>query len=136
MVGRDPGSLRYVVGGALAAPAEIRLAALVRPLDPAPGEVGPTTREGTMKREMGMPGVGGILGCVGVVFVALILLAVKFYQASTEYGPCVGVTEARDSTLRYEVSVPNIIIGVVGAETVILPVYVVLKDFHCPVGTR
>jgi hypothetical protein len=54
MVGRDPGSLRYVVGGALAAPAEIRLAALVRPVDPAPGLVGPTTREGTMTATQGI----------------------------------------------------------------------------------
>ena len=48
---------------------------------------------------------------------------------------CVGITESglRDSTLTYEVSVPNVLIGVLGLQTVIVPAYVVLKDLYCPV---
>lgn len=55
----------------------------------------------------------------------------------TEYGNCIGLVNSRpDPSLVYEVSVWNVIMGVVFIETIIVPVVVLLNSTHCPTGKR
>lgn len=77
-------------------------------------------------------------GCILVFVAVFVIAAVSFYESERVVAgrvvPCVGVMEdaQRDSTLAYDVSGRNLVIGIVGAETIIAPVYIVLKDFYCP----
>ena len=54
----------------------------------------------------------------------------------TEYGDCVGLGEDQDPKLVYKVSAQNLAVGFIFIETVIVPVYVAVDQFYCPVGVK
>lgn len=69
------------------------------------------------------------------IFLAALLLS--GCAASTEFGPCVGISNAEQNpNFVYDISVRNVIVGVIFSETVIVPVIVILKEFQCPVGKK
>ncbi len=82
-------------------------------------------------------GLLGAIGCAVLIVAVLFATVAGLHEGERTVAgrvvPCVGVTEPRDPTLTYEVSVRNIVAGVIAAETVIVPAYIVLKDFYCPV---
>ena len=82
------------------------------------------------------------LGCSaigGIFVVALVACIVVFswlYTSKTEYGECVGLGETQTESLVYEVDTGNVIIAIVGVESIIIPAYIVLKDLYCPTGIK
>lgn len=66
----------------------------------------------------------------------LLLFALSGCTTETKYGPCVGVTGPKDPSLVYEVNIQNVAIGVIFAQTVVVPIYIVLKAWECPEGKR
>lgn len=48
---------------------------------------------------------------------------------------CVGVTEDREPAVRYAVDKGNVVVGVLLAETIIVPIVVALDQVWCPVDT-
>jgi hypothetical protein len=56
--------------------------------------------------------------------------------SSTKYGQCVGISDDKDPALQYKLSVRNAVIGVFLAETIIVPVVVLVNEIQCPVGVK
>lgn len=75
------------------------------------------------------------IGCAVLILLVVCgsLLFAWMYDSSTPLGACVGINGMKDSTLVYEYDAGNIALGIVGIETVVLPVYVVLNALECPV---
>ena len=48
---------------------------------------------------------------------------------------CVGVTEDREPTVHYAVDKGNVVVGVLLAETIVVPIVVALDQVWCPVDT-
>jgi hypothetical protein len=71
-----------------------------------------------------------------ILLVAAFALALTSCTTQTPYGKCIGIDDDQEPTLRYKVSPWNAVVGVVFSETVIVPVYTVLKDIQCPVGKK
>ena len=71
----------------------------------------------------------------GTVALLLVLLLVGC-KSKTEYGPCVGINEVKDSTLVYEYSARNIVVGIIFAELIVPPIVVVLNELQCPVNRK
>jgi hypothetical protein len=71
-----------------------------------------------------------------LVIAALALVA--GCQSETPLGQCVGLNgrATRDSTLVYEYSARNIVLGIVFAELIVPPVVVALKQLECPVARK
>lgn len=67
---------------------------------------------------------------------AVLLLTLVGCDKQTKYGECVGLTKPKDPALLYSYSINNIVVGVVFAETVIVPVMVVFDSLYCPVGRK
>ena len=62
-------------------------------------------------------------------------LSVAGCTSHTSYGGCVGVDDSeRDPTLRYHLSIRNVIVGTVLFETLIVPVVVLADQLYCPDG--
>ncbi len=55
---------------------------------------------------------------------------------STSVGDCIGITDKEYSGFVYEYSKKNIIIGIIGVETVVVPINVLLYNLKCPIGDR
>jgi hypothetical protein len=74
-----------------------------------------------------------------VAVLALVLLAACETSRKLPDGtdaPCVGLNQTKDSTLVYEYSTQNIVLGVLFSEVVVPPVLVVLNGLECPVRRR
>lgn len=58
--------------------------------------------------------------------------------SETQYGRCLGLDDEvqKDPKLIYEVDVGNVIVGVVFVQTIVVPIWVALKEFYCPVGVK
>lgn len=70
---------------------------------------------------------------------ALIVLCLMLTActATTKYGDCVGIDSVdKKPELKYEMNVTNIAIGVLTFELIIPPIYVIAKEFYCPVGVK
>ena len=46
--------------------------------------------------------------------------------------PCIGVFDDKDPRFKYQDSVRNVVAAVIGSETIIVPVWVVLRGSQCP----
>ena len=79
---------------------------------------------------------GALVSIFVVALVALVIVFASIYTSGTEYGECVGLGETQTESLVYEVDVGNVIIGIIGVETIIVPAYIVLKDLYCPTGVK
>lgn len=62
------------------------------------------------------------------------LLAATGCVDRTSYGRCVGLNTPRDSSLVYDYSTRNVVVGLLLSETVIVPVVVAFKQLECPVA--
>lgn len=71
-----------------------------------------------------------------ILVIILFTVLMSLYTTGTEYGDCVGLGQAKVDSLVYEPNVGNIIVAAVGIETVVIPVYIVLTSFECPVGVK
>lgn len=56
--------------------------------------------------------------------------------SNTAYGPCVGLGEEQDPRLTYKVNAQNLAVGLLFVQTIIVPVYVAVDQFYCPVGYK
>lgn len=54
----------------------------------------------------------------------------------TEYGPCIGVLETGDPSLRYNLSAWNLVLAFIFSETIVVPVVVLIESTRCPVGQK
>lgn len=71
-------------------------------------------------------------------FIMLALLTVMLSACTevTEFGDCIGIgSKTEDPELIYEYNALNIAVGVILAETVIVPIVVLLDQIKCPVAT-
>lgn len=83
-------------------------------------------------------------GCLALIILALLVgIPVALYRtyesARVINGTrvaCVGVAEDREPAYTWDVSGRNVIVGAVAFSTVLVPGYVLLKDFYCPVAAR
>lgn len=64
---------------------------------------------------------------------AVLLLSLSACTTSNTMGKCVGYSEGSKNLENYSASVWNIFLGVVFAETVIVPVIVAGNNMYCPV---
>jgi len=71
-----------------------------------------------------------------ILVVVLSFALASLYTTSTEYGECVGLNQTKVDSLVYEPNINNIIVAVVGIETLVIPVYIVLTSLECPVGVK
>ena len=76
----------------------------------------------------------GLLVVGGAVLAATVLAFSLAIRDSTAAGECIGMTDwpDRDTTLTYRVSTRNVIVGLVGIETVVVPAYIILERAMCP----
>lgn len=65
----------------------------------------------------------------GVIFVAL-----KLCRDETQYGRCVGIDDAKNPNLVYDVSTRNVVLAVIFSETLVVPIVVVFDKLYCPVS--
>ena len=77
----------------------------------------------------------GCLTLIGIV-VLMTVLFMTVYKDSTQYGECVGLGQAKVDSLVYEPNIGNIILGIVGFETLIVPALITLTSLECPVGVK
>lgn len=56
--------------------------------------------------------------------------------STTEFGPCVGAFDEKNPKLEYKVSARNLVVGIFFFGLIAPPVYVVVDQFFCPVGTK
>lgn len=68
--------------------------------------------------------------------ILVLALLISGCAGSTQYGECVGLSGKKDSTLQYELSTRNIIVGTVFIETLVVPVIVALEYAYCPVSKK
>ena len=54
----------------------------------------------------------------------------------TEFGPCVGAGEDKNSALTYKLDVWNTFLGILFIETIVVPIVVVANELYCPVGKK
>lgn len=69
------------------------------------------------------------------IFVLLIML-ITGCTSATKYGECVGLLDTKDPNLYYETKTSNVVLAVVFSETVVVPLFVVLKQYQCPIGNK
>lgn len=68
--------------------------------------------------------------------VLVILLTISGCRTSTEHGECVGINDKKKDNLMYEISVRNVVLGIVFSESIFVPVNVIFYNFECPVGVK
>jgi hypothetical protein len=54
----------------------------------------------------------------------------------TPFGECIGAFDDKKPELEYKMSVKNVVWAVALSETIVVPVVVIAKQTHCPVGAR
>lgn len=70
-----------------------------------------------------------------LMIVALLAVMLSACTEATEFGECIGVNGPEVPELVYEYDAWNIAMGVIFAETFIVPIVVVLDGLKCPVAT-
>jgi hypothetical protein len=77
----------------------------------------------------------GLVGCVALLIGASILAFALLMETENSAGKCIGLSEweTRDTTVTYRPHTGNIVAGLIGIETIILPAYVALEILWCPV---
>ena len=70
------------------------------------------------------------------LIIALSLLCLVGCASKTPFGKCIGLNGEKDPTLVYEYSTNNIVVAVIFAETIIVPVEVLLNEISCPIGVK
>jgi hypothetical protein len=69
------------------------------------------------------------------LFAILAVAAMMAGCESSRHGlPCLGITESDQKVpgVHYEVSIKNVVVGIIFSQTLIVPAVVVLKEFECP----
>ena len=80
-----------------------------------------------------------LLAALVILIIGVVASAHSFQRDSVVNGqrvPCINVV--RDGArpgVTYQLSVPNVIIGAVWSETLVVPVAIMATDFFCPVPT-
>ena len=70
---------------------------------------------------------------------AAILLTVAILAGCTtrtDYGPCIGLADDKDTGLIYKVSAWNMFLGVFFFALIAPPIFVVVDSTFCPVGKK
>lgn len=70
-----------------------------------------------------------------LILLGIVLLATSCSDR-TEFGECVGLITPKDPTLVYDIRGGNVFWGIIGAEMVLPPIYVGLKNFYCPIAKK
>jgi hypothetical protein len=73
---------------------------------------------------------------MGKVIGTILCLFIMGCTSSTEFGPCVGIGEDRDTSLVYKISAMNLFWGIIGFSLVAPPIIVVVDETFCPVGRK
>lgn len=68
-----------------------------------------------------------------IKYILALSLLLTGCTSKTEHGSCVGVTEDKKPYLVYKPAIWNIVVGMIFFETILIPTYVVLYEFQCPV---
>ena len=72
-----------------------------------------------------------------VLLVALAGVMLAGCTTRTEYGECVGLDDgSRKPDLHYKLSGWNIAMAILFAETIVVPIVVVVDDLYCPIGVK
>ena len=71
-----------------------------------------------------------------ILLIALAALFLTGCTESTQYGTCVGIADDKNPALIYKLDVWNTVLGIVFAETIIVPIIVLIDETFCPVGKR
>jgi hypothetical protein len=71
-----------------------------------------------------------------IALATVLTLTLSGCTSSTEYGECVGITDQKDPTLRYEYNAGNVIVAVAFSETIIIPVIVIFSNLKCPIAKK
>lgn len=71
---------------------------------------------------------------IGLVLAGLALVALAGCESRTDYGSCVGIGQHQNPKLDYQLSVRNLIIGIITFELIVPPIIVVSEEMVCPVG--
>jgi hypothetical protein len=69
----------------------------------------------------------------------LLILAAVFLSgctSETEFGACIGAFDDKRPELIYKVSANNLVWGILGFSLVAPPIFVIVDQFHCPVGKK
>lgn len=78
---------------------------------------------------------GGCCLLIGLAFILYIVGLAWLYEVKRNGMDCLGFDDnaKRIKGVEYEVSTANVIIGILGIQTVVVPVYIALSDLYCPV---
>lgn len=71
-----------------------------------------------------------------ITILSFILLFGTACENKTEFGECRGVLEEKDPNAYYDLSYRNIVLAVIFSETFVVPIFVTLDGYECPVSKR
>lgn len=72
-----------------------------------------------------------------LILAALTAFSLTACTSSTQYGECVGVMDEKLPNLEYRVSTRNVVLGLLGAQLLLIPpAIVVLDELSCPIGVK
>ena len=68
----------------------------------------------------------------------LLLIMATFTSCTSknEHGNCIGAFQDKDPTLKYNVDIANIAIGIIFMELLLPPIYVIRDQTFCPTGKK
>jgi hypothetical protein len=70
------------------------------------------------------------------LFILLIFVLFTGCVQKTEYGPCIGIADDRNTNLIYKMHTGNAIVSILFIETIIVPIVWINDDFFCPIGVK
>lgn len=68
-------------------------------------------------------------------FIAILAMILTGCSSSNQYRKCVGLNGHEDPKLAYEYSARNIAVGILFVGLVAPPVFVLLDELKCPIGS-
>ena len=71
-----------------------------------------------------------------IVALFIVVFIVSGCTTRTDYGPCIGIADDKDSSLTYKVSAWNLVVGIFFMGLIAPPVFVLVDEFYCPVGRK
>lgn len=70
------------------------------------------------------------------MMLAMVAVMLSACTEATEFGECIGLNSAlEDPELIYEYNAFNIAVGIIFAETIVVPIVVLVDQLKCPVAT-
>ena len=66
--------------------------------------------------------------------VTVLLLLLSGCTTSTPHGKCVGINGTKNPVMRYEYDTTNVVVAVIFAETIVVPIIVLMDELQCPIG--